>query len=49
MINPNGIAQFKKNDLIKTNSVDVKSVVRYMEAFKPDPTPMTEGKLRQSS
>lgn len=47
MINPNRIAQFKKADLIKTktDSVDAKSIARYMRAFKPDPTPMTDGKL----
>jgi len=47
MINPNRIHQFKKSDLIKTktDSVDAKSIARYMRAFKPDPTPMTDGKL----
>ncbi|MFB6291436.1 MAG: IS110 family transposase [Candidatus Bipolaricaulia bacterium] len=47
MINPNRIHQFKKSDLIKTktDSVDAKSIARYMRAFKPEPTPMTDGKL----
>jgi len=47
MINPNRIAQFKESDLIrtKTDSVDAKSIARYMRAFKPEPTPMTDGKL----